>query len=70
MQCPDVHADSATCGTTKDGSYVTEVKGINTVTTAPVVDEVDMWASEVLAKTQREDLQLKEFYKLKEGIWK
>ena len=35
-------------------------------TTAPVVDEVDMWASEVLAEAQREDLQLKDFYKLKE----
>ena len=48
----------------------TKVKGINTITTAPVVDEVDMWASEVLATAQREDMQLKEFYKLKEEFGK
>ena len=47
-------------------SNETEIQGINTITTAPVVDEVDMWASEVLATAQREDLQLKEFYELKE----
>ena len=50
----------------EDESYATEVKEINTITTVPVADEVDMWASEVLAKAQREDLQLEEFYKLKE----
>ena len=48
----------------------TEVKGINTITIAPAVDKVDMWASEVLATAQREDMQLKEFYKLKEEFGK
>ena len=43
-----------------------EVKGIKAVTTALAVDEVDIRASEILAKSQRKDLHLKEFYKLKE----
>ena len=50
----------------KDNSNETELKGINTITTALVEDEVYMWASEILAKSPREDLQFKEFYKLKE----
>ena len=48
----------------EDDLNETEVKGINTITTAPVADEVDMWASEILAKSQKEDLQLKKFYEL------
>ena len=56
------------CGKVNDGEESDEVsvKDIRTVKATPNTNEVDGWASEVLAKAQREDLQLKEFHKLKE----
>ena len=50
----------------EDDANKAEVTSINTIVTALAVDEVDIWANEILAKSQKEDLQLKEFYKLKE----